>query len=60
MCFGTSGTDKEEIWARLSGHAALQGAERADQRSEHSVWARSTTEGRRRHLTAIQHRVHED
>lgn len=36
MCFGTSGTDKEEIWARLSGHTALQGTERADERSEHS------------------------
>lgn len=58
MCFGTSGTDKEEIWARLSDHTALQGTERADECSEHSVWARSTTEGRCRHLTAKSNTVY--
>lgn len=36
MCFGTSGTDKEEIWAGLSDHAAVQRTGRADGGSEHA------------------------
>ena len=50
--FGTSGTNKDEIWVCLSGWTALQGIERADKCSKHSVFAGSTTEGRCRHLTA--------
>lgn len=48
MCFfGTSGTDKDEIWACLSGCTALQASVLNTQ-----VFAGSTTEGRCRRLTA--------